>query len=179
MIGSRISSTWFTGGSLAGLSMLMIEPSVFSTSYTTVGAHAEEAAAETEAHRLGAFRLETQRGIVQAQLVQTQRLGIDLFQIDGDRFVVVGADLDRQRVVLGQNLDAVELGLFRHAGDFTQAQADYSLDRIQVGLRVRAVGGLNRQLTDTLQVVVDFVQRAFGRLSDRDTVVGVTGSLPA
>ncbi len=32
--------------------------------------HAEEAAAEAEAHRLGAFRLETQRGIVQAQLVQ-------------------------------------------------------------------------------------------------------------
>ncbi len=32
MIGSRISSTWFTGGSLAGLSMLMIEPSVLSTS---------------------------------------------------------------------------------------------------------------------------------------------------
>ncbi len=32
--------------------------------------HAEEAAAEAEAHRLGAFRLEAQRGVVQAQLVQ-------------------------------------------------------------------------------------------------------------
>jgi hypothetical protein len=32
--------------------------------------HAEEAAAEAEAHRLGAFRLEAQRGVVQAQLFQ-------------------------------------------------------------------------------------------------------------
>ena len=44
--------------------------------------HAEEAAAEAEAHRLGAFRLEVQRGVVELELVQrlAQRrvvLGID------------------------------------------------------------------------------------------------------
>src|SRR5690606_15266436 len=47
----------------------------------------------------------------------------------------------------------------------------------QIGRGVRTVSSLHAQFTDTLQVVVDFVQRAFGRLSDRDTVVGVTGSL--
>src|SRR3546814_4963871 len=54
---------------------------------------------------------------------------------------------------------------------------DFVLDRLQVRARVRAVGGLHRQFANTLQVVVDFVQRPFGRLRDRDTIVGVAGGL--
>jgi len=73
--------------------------------------------------------------------------------------------------------DAVELGLLGNAVDFVQALGNFSLDRIQIAGRVRAVGGLHRQFTNALQVVVDFGQGAFGRLGDRDAVVGVAGSL--
>src|SRR5690606_29238007 len=76
-----------------------------------------------------------------------------------------------------QDLDAVELGLIGDALDFIQALLDFSIDRVQVIGGVRAVVGLDRQLTNTLQVVIDFVQRTFRRLSDGDAVVGVTGSL--
>src|SRR5690606_24577973 len=55
--------------------------------------------------------------------------------------------------------------------------SDFSLNGVQVGSRVRAVGSLHRQFTNALQVTIDFVQRTFGRLRDRDTVVGVTSGL--
>ena len=42
---------------------------------------------------------------------------------------------------------------------------------------VRGVGGLHRQLADTLQVVGDFAERAFSRLRQRDAVVGVARGL--
>src|SRR5690606_3609472 len=42
---------------------------------------------------------------------------------------------------------------------------------------VHIVGGLNSQLADALQVIVDFVQVAFGGLGQRDAVVGIAGSL--
>src|SRR5690606_32080954 len=51
---------------------------------------------------------------------------------------------------------------------------------LQRGAVVVGVGGiarLYRQFTDTLQVVADLAQRAFGGLRQRDAVVGVAGSL--
>src|SRR5690606_34151403 len=51
------------------------------------------------------------------------------------------------------------------------------LNGVDVRTRVGAVLSLNSQLTDTLQVVVDFVQRTFSSLSNGDTVVSVTRSL--
>jgi hypothetical protein len=36
---------------------------------------------------------------------------------------------------------------------------------------------LDNQFTDTLQVVIDFVQRAFRRLGDGNPIVGVAGGL--
>ncbi len=91
MMGSRSSSILSTGGSLAGLSTLMISPSVVVTSYTTVGAEVirsmsysrsrrsctismcsrpRKPHAEAEAQRAGNFGLVVQRRIVQAQLGQ-------------------------------------------------------------------------------------------------------------
>ncbi|MDT4834823.1 hypothetical protein FQZ97_684730 [compost metagenome] len=115
---------------------------------------------------------------IHVEAIQTQSLGADFLQIDVDGLAVVGTHLDRQLAGVGrQHLHAVELGLFRHAVDFVQALGDFSLDRIQVAGRVRAVGSLHRQFADALQVVVHFGQGAFGRLSDRDAVVGVAGRL--
>jgi hypothetical protein len=54
---------------------------------------------------------------------------------------------------------------------------NFRLDGVDVGTGVGTVLSLNCQLTDTLQVVVDFVQRTFGSLSNRNTVVRVTRSL--
>src|SRR5690606_32465284 len=111
------------------------------------------------------------------QIFQVQRFGVDLFQVNRDGFTVVGAKLDSQGLVFGQHFHSVELSLFGNAVDFGQTLVDFSLDRSQVGFGVGAGGRLHAQSTDALQVVVDFVQRTFGGLSDRDTVVGVAGSL--
>src|SRR5690606_28333234 len=108
---------------------------------------------------------------------QTKRFSVDLLQIDGDGLAVISTDLDGQGIVLGQNFNAVELSLFRYAVNLTQTLGDFCLDGLQIGFRVGTVGGLNRQFPDALKVVVDFVQRTFGRLSDGDTIVSVTGSL--
>lgn len=100
-----------------------------------------------------------------------------LLQIDIDSFTVVGANLDGQGVVLRQDFHAVELSVAGYTVDFVQALGDFSLDGVEVRLGVGAVSRLNRQFTHTLQVVVDFVQRAFSGLRNGDTVVSVTGSL--
>src|SRR5690606_40309682 len=55
--------------------------------------------------------------------------------------------------------------------------SSFLLQLILVFLGVGAVGGLVGQLADTLQVVRDFGQRAFGGLRQRDAVVGVAGCL--
>src|SRR5690606_9950408 len=73
--------------------------------------------------------------------------------------------------------DAVEVGLSSYAIYFLKALVHLLLNRIDIRRRIGTVLGLNRQLTDTLQVIVDFVQRAFRCLSDGNTIVSVTGGL--
>src|SRR5690606_16959555 len=51
------------------------------------------------------------------------------------------------------------------------------LDRCTVGRAVHVGRGLDSQFADALQVVVDFVQIAFGGLGQRDAVVSIAGSL--
>ncbi|MNS94363.1 hypothetical protein D3C72_1285780 [compost metagenome] len=115
---------------------------------------------------------------VDVEAVQTQRLDADFRQVQGDRFAVVGANLQRQGLGrIRQNLHAVEVGLFRDTVDVRQTLVDFVLHRVQLFLRVAAVGGLHRQFANTLQVGVDFGGGAFRRLSQRDTVVGVTSGL--
>ena len=75
-----------------------------------------------------------------------------------------------------QHFNAVEVGLSRYTVNFFHTLVNFSLDGVDIGSRVRAVLRLNGQITDTLQVVVDFTQCAFCRLCQRDTVVGVTCS---
>src|SRR5439155_14219521 len=50
-------------------------------------------------------------------------------------------------------------------------------DRIAVARLQRVVGGLDTQLTHALEHRVDFVQRAFSGLDERDTVLGIPLSL--
>jgi hypothetical protein len=54
--------------------------------------------------------------------------------------------------------------------------SNLALDRFAVGIGVGAVGGLDCQFADTLQQVAGGAQATFGRLRQRDTVVGVTRS---
>ncbi len=112
-----------------------------------------------------------------AEFFQTQGLRVDIFQIDIDGFAVVGADLDGQLLVAAQDFNAVEIGLFGDTVDFRQTLGDFILDGLQVACGVRTVLRLYGQTADVLQVIVDFVQRAFGGLRQGDTVVSVTGSL--
>ncbi|MOA02734.1 hypothetical protein D3C78_1222010 [compost metagenome] len=80
-------------------------------------------------------------------------------------------------MIAAQHFHAVEVCLFRDTVDLSQTFADFVLDGLQVAGRVRTVLRLYGQTTDVLQVVVNFVQCAFSGLRQRDTVVGVTGSL--
>src|SRR5690606_34967350 len=78
-----------------------------------------------------------------------------------------------QVLVIGQHFHAVEAGLAGDAVDFFQALVDFVLDGSQVGIAVGAVLCLYGQFADTLQVVVDLVQRAFRSLRHGNAVVGV------
>src|SRR5690606_18221720 len=89
----------------------------------------------------------------------------------------IGANLDAQRTRSVKQLGAVEFCTAGDTVDFFQTCVDFVLDRLAVSGLVGIVSSLNGQLADTLQVVVDFVQVAFSRLSQRDAVVGVAGSL--
>src|SRR5690606_37648696 len=106
-----------------------------------------------------------------------QSAGSDFLQIDRDGFIIVSTNLNFQTLVACQNIDTIELGLFRHTVDLVQTLSDFLLDGCLVGCRVCTIGSLDRQLANALQVVVDFVQGAFGRLRDGNPVVGVSGSL--
>src|SRR5690606_38329412 len=61
--------------------------------------------------------------------------------------------------------------------DLFKALGDFILNRLEIVSRVRTIGSLYGQFTNTLQIVIDFVQRAFSRLSDRNTIVRVTACL--
>src|SRR5690606_6753214 len=98
---------------------------------------------------------------------------------DGDGVVGggVGADLEVDAGRTAQQEGFVELGALGDTVDFFEAGIDFRIDRIAVGSAVRIVGGLHGQFTNALQVVIDFVQVAFGGLGQRDAVVGVAGGL--
>src|SRR5690606_8580298 len=81
---------------------------------------------------------------VNAEFFKTQRLSIDLLQVHGDRLVVICTNLDLQGVVAGQNFHAVKLRLFGDTIDLSQTLADFILDRLEIGIGVSAVRGLNR-----------------------------------
>src|SRR5690606_18459604 len=72
---------------------------------------------------------------------------------------------------------AVEVSLLRDTVNFRQTLGDLVLDGFQVAVRVGTVLRLYGQTTDVLQVVVNFVQRAFGGLRQGDAVVSVAGRL--
>src|SRR5690606_880426 len=76
-----------------------------------------------------------------------------------------------------QQFGAVEFRVGHHASDISQAVVDLLLNRCQIRCGVGAVDSLPGQFADALQVVVDFVQVAFGGLRQRDAVVGVAGRL--
>src|SRR5690606_24136073 len=84
---------------------------------------------------------------------------------------------DRQFLIFRQNFNAIKVSLCRDAIDLRKSFANLILNRSQIRRRIGAVSSLNSQFSNALQVVVDFVQRAFSRLGDGDTIVGVTASL--
>src|SRR5690606_8012630 len=61
------------------------------------------------------------QGLVHVEGVQTQSLRGDLFQVDGDLFAVVGANLDVEGLVFRQYFYAVEIGFGGDAVDLGQA----------------------------------------------------------
>jgi len=56
--------------------------------------------------------------------------------MEGYALGIVRTHLHLQRLIAGQHLHAVEVGLRRHAVDFRRALLDFRLDRFQIGLRV-------------------------------------------
>src|SRR5690606_25507330 len=87
------------------------------------------------------------------------------------------AYLNRHILVASQHLHVIKLRLGGYTIDLLQALSNFILNRLEVRRRVRAVSRLNRQFANTLEVIIDFVQRTLGRLRDRDTIVSVTSSL--
>src|SRR5690606_15647435 len=67
--------------------------------------------------------------------------------------------------------------LLGNTRNFIQTLLDFTLNRVQVGNRVGAVCRLYTQLSNPLNVVINFVQSAFGRLGNGNAVVSVTGCL--
>ena len=93
---------------------------------------------------------------------------------DGQRVAVVGAHLEDLRAGAGADDGrAVELGLRGDARDFRRQRLVLGVQVGAVAGAVRAVLRLHRQFTHALQRVGDRGQRAFGRLRQRDAVVGV------
>src|SRR3954449_9546178 len=90
-----------------------------------------------------------------------------------DRLTVVGADLEGDRHLLVEQLDAVELGRLPDALDLRGELVDLALERGLVGGRKRAVLVLDGQLANALEHRVDLVQRTFCRLNHRDGVLQV------
>src|SRR5690606_32111260 len=123
--------------------------------------HAQEAAAETEAHRLRAFRLEPQRGIVEAQLLQRFAqvgvvLGIDREEAgEHARLHLLEAGQRLGRRVAGKGQRVAD----RRAVDILDAGVDPAhLARAELG-QLLALGG---EHTD----VVDLVGAAGGHHQD-------------
>ena len=69
------------------------------------------------------------------------------------------------------------MGLAGDAGYFESELVCFRLQRRAIGGAVGAVGRLHREFAQTLQIVADFAERAFGRLRQRDAVIGVARCL--
>ena len=82
-----------------------------------------------------------------------------------------------RRVRSVEDLLATELGRFRDAVDLVERLRNFGLRCIASGLRGRAgVGGLDGEVTDTLQERVDLGECTFRRLHEADAVLRVAGS---
>nr|WP_229892032.1 hypothetical protein [Streptomyces xanthochromogenes] len=108
---------------------------------------------------------------------QAERVHVEHLHGDGDGVAVVGAGLEVHAGVLRQHFDAVELGLRRDDVDGLQSLGDLLADRPTVIGGVDAVGSLDREHADALEVVGDLFQRALGGLREGDRVVAAAGRL--
>src|SRR4029434_6728411 len=83
-------------------------------------------------------------------------------QADGDRLTDVRADLEHGRAEAAvEDAAAVESRLRRDALYFRKTLLHFGVERGAVGVRIRRVRRLHGELADALQVVDDFVHRAF------------------
>ena len=86
----------------------------------------------------------------------------------------VGAHLEhRTGEAAVQQLGTVEAGGFGHTVHFIAQLLQFRLQRFAVGFAVGGVARLHGQLAHALQHVAHFAQSAFGRLRQRDAVVGI------
>ncbi|MNV40993.1 hypothetical protein D3C71_1326140 [compost metagenome] len=76
-----------------------------------------------------------------------------------------------------EHVHAIELRGAPGAVDFLRQPRHLGLDGLAVRRAVGVVGGLHGQLADALQAGRDALQRALGRLHERNAVVGVTHRL--
>src|SRR5690606_21746916 len=129
--------------------------------------------------QLGGAGAGSHAGDAEARVGDATQGSLQVGQRDVDLVVFgrVGTHLNRDRAATVQKWFVVELGVVDDTQDFLLQLGDFFLQRLLVFLGVGAVGGLDGQLADTLQVVRDFGQRAFGGLRQRDAVVGVAGCL--
>src|SRR6185437_8757336 len=96
---------------------------------------------------------------------------------DRDHVTVVGADLERDRSVLGEQRDAVERSGLADALDLRTQLVDLGLNSRTVIRAERAVLVLNGQVSNTLKHRVNLVHLALGRLDERNAVLGVAVGL--
>lgn len=98
--------------------------------------------------------------------------------LERNRLVGIGADLEAVVAAAAvEQLVAVELGGAGDSVDFRCQLVDFVLDGGAVTAAVGAVGRLHRQVAHALQDVADLAHRPFGRLRQRDGVVGVAAGL--
>src|SRR4051794_11094286 len=92
---------------------------------------------------------------------------------DADGLAIVGADLEGDRRVRRQQLDAVELGRRAEALDLGGELVDLALDGLGVAGRQGAVLELHGELSHALQHRMDLVERSFRGLHHGDAVLEV------
>ena len=111
-------------------------------------------------------------------LVVAIHIGAQIARGCNDGLVGVGAHLEllgAERAV--QQLGAVEFGGLRDAVELRHQLTHFGLQGLTVAGAVAGVGRLHSQFTHTLQDVTGRLQGAFGRLSQRNAVVGIAHSL--
>ena len=109
--------------------------------------------------------------------------GLEVAQLRADGLLRVRANLEGELAVLGdaagaiKNVRAVPLGVLADAVDFLLQLLELAIEEAAVHGVVGVVRSLDRQLAHALQHVGDLLGRAFRRLDQRNTVVGVAHGL--